>query len=89
MRIGVPREIKNHEYRVGLTPASVQELVGHGHVVLVESGAGDAIGYDDASYRQAGAQLVACEQVFSDSDLIVCFGFGECVSNPAENGVVH
>mgnify|MGYP001170565190 CR=1 FL=1 len=71
MRIGVPREIKNHEYRVGLTPASVQELVGHGHVVLVESGAGDAIGYDDASYRQAGAQLVACEQVFSDSDLIV------------------
>ena len=55
MRIGVPREIKNHEYRVGLTPASVQELVGHGHVVLVESGAGDAIGYDDASYRQAGA----------------------------------
>ena len=71
MRIGVPREIKNHEYRVGLTPASVQELVGHGHVLLVESGAGEAIGYDDALYRQAGAQLVDCEQVFADSDLIV------------------
>ena len=47
MRIGVPREIKNHEYRVGLTPASVQELVGHGHALLVEAGAGEAIGYHD------------------------------------------
>lgn len=71
MRIGVPREIKNHEYRVGLTPASVRELVGHGHVLLVESGAGEAIGYHDDLYRQAGAELATCDQVFSDSDLIV------------------
>lgn len=71
MRIGVPREIKNHEYRVGLTPASVRELVSHGHTLLVESGAGEAIGYDDELYRQAGAELTGCDQVFSDSDLIV------------------
>ncbi len=71
MRIGVPHEIKNHEYRVGLTPASVRELVSHGHTLLVESGAGEAIGYDDELYRQAGAELTGCDQVFSDSDLIV------------------
>ncbi|MEL0169292.1 MAG: alanine dehydrogenase [Pseudomonadaceae bacterium] len=71
MRIGVPREIKNHEYRVGLTPASVRELVGRGHVLLVESGAGEAIGYHDELYRQAGAELASCDQVFSGSDLIV------------------
>jgi len=50
MRIGVPKEIKNHEYRVGLTPASVRELTGSGHQVLVQAGAGAAIGLDDAQY---------------------------------------
>ena len=58
MRVGVPQEIKVHEYRVGLTPASVREYVAHGHEVLVQSGAGAAIGMDDAPYRAAGARVV-------------------------------
>ena len=57
MLIGVPREIKNREYRVGLVPASVRELTAHGHQVLIESGAGAGIGAADAEYVQAGAQL--------------------------------
>ncbi|MBN2295817.1 MAG: alanine dehydrogenase, partial [Pirellulales bacterium] len=55
MRIGVPKEIKNHEYRVGLTPASVRELTSRGHAVLVEKGAGTAIGLTDDQYAAAGA----------------------------------
>ena len=55
MRVGTVREIKNHEYRVGLTPESVRELAAHGHEVWVESGAGLGIGASDADYRQAGA----------------------------------
>ena len=57
MRIGVPKEIKTHEYRVGLTPASVRELVEHEHEVLVETGAGHAIGLLDALYEKAGARI--------------------------------
>lgn len=57
MRIGVPKEIKISEHRVGLTPAGVRELRAHGHDVRVESGAGAAIGMDDASYRAAGADV--------------------------------
>ena len=52
MKIGVPKEIKNHEYRVGLTPASVREFVAHGHSVMVQAGAGAAIGLDDAQYKR-------------------------------------
>ena len=52
MRIGVPKEIKVHEYRVGLTPGSVRELVGHGHEVIVETDAGDAIGLTDRALRR-------------------------------------
>ncbi|HWL71209.1 MAG TPA: alanine dehydrogenase [Geminicoccus sp.] len=58
MRIGVSKEIKSHEYRVGLVPSSVRELVHHGHEVLVETGAGAGIGYDDDAYRSAGARIV-------------------------------
>ena len=58
MRIGVPREIKVHEYRVGLVPAGVRELTGAGHQVIVESGAGNGIGVDDAQYKAAGASVV-------------------------------
>ena len=58
MRIGVSKEIKSHEYRVGLVPSSVRELVHHGHEVLVETGAGAGIGYDDDAYRRAGARIV-------------------------------
>lgn len=72
MRIGVPKEIKNHEYRVGLTPASVNELTARGHQVLVQSGAGASIGLEDAQYQQAGAALAPnAQQVFAQSDMIV------------------
>ena len=57
MRIGVPREIKKDEYRVGLTPTSVRELTARGHQVMVESGAGGGIGMGDEHYRKAGAAI--------------------------------
>jgi alanine dehydrogenase len=72
MRIGLPKEIKNHEYRVGLTPASVRELTTAGHTVLVQSGAGEAIGLSDAQYVAAGATLaVDAAQVFAAAEMIV------------------
>ncbi|HMN45068.1 MAG TPA: alanine dehydrogenase [Povalibacter sp.] len=72
MRIGVPREIKNHEYRVGLVPAGVRELTEAGHEVLVQSAAGAGIGFDDAAYRTAGARIVPqAAEVFAAADLIV------------------
>ena len=72
MRIGVPKEIKNHEYRVGLTPASVRELVAQGHQVFVQHDAGSAIGLEDAQYQAAGAEIVnAAAAVFERADLVV------------------
>jgi alanine dehydrogenase len=72
MRIGVPREIKVHEYRVGLVPAGVRELTVAGHEVTVESGAGAGIGVDDAHYEACGAKVVGtAEQVFAGADMIV------------------
>jgi len=72
MRIGLPQEIKNHEYRVGLTPASVRELVAHGHQVLVQSGAGESIGLTDAQYQAAGATLAPdAASVFAQADMVV------------------
>ncbi len=72
MIVGVPKEIKNHEYRVGLTPAAVHALVEAGHQVVVESGAGAAIGFDDALYAEAGARLVPdADAVFEQAQLIV------------------
>ena len=72
MRIGVPREIKVHEYRVGLVPAGVRELVGAGHEVLVQSGAGNGIGVDDAQYKAAGAAIAAnAADVFANTDMVV------------------
>ncbi|NML32362.1 alanine dehydrogenase [Paraburkholderia antibiotica] len=72
MRIGVPKEIKNHEYRVGLTPASVRELCARGHEVLVESGAGAAIGMTDEQYLAAGARLSRhAQEIFGSADMIV------------------
>lgn len=72
MLIGVPKEIKNHEYRVGLTPGSVRELIHHGHHVLVEAGAGAAIGLDDAQYQGAGADIAPdAATVFAAADMIV------------------
>lgn len=72
MIIGTPKEIKNHEYRVGLTPESARELVAHGHKVLVETGAGGGIGASDDHYRAAGAEIVAtAAQIFADCDMVV------------------
>ena len=72
MKIGVPKEIKNHEYRVGLTPASVRELTSRGHSVLVQNGAGSAIGLTDEQYVAAGAQLAPeAATVFAESEMIV------------------
>ena len=72
MLIGVPKEIKNHEYRVGLIPASVRELVHHGHKVLVETKAGSGIGFDDAAYQAAGATIATnAAEVFGKADMIV------------------
>ncbi|MBD8629085.1 alanine dehydrogenase [Oxalobacteraceae sp. CFBP 8753] len=72
MLVGVPTEIKNNEYRVGLTPASVHELVAQGHQVLVQQGAGNEIGLPDAQYVAAGASIVAsAQEVFAQADMIV------------------
>ncbi|HSY06265.1 MAG TPA: alanine dehydrogenase [Steroidobacteraceae bacterium] len=72
MRIGVPREIKVHEYRVGLVPAGVRELVAAGHEVLIETGAGNGIGVDDVQFRAAGAAIAArAAEVFERADLVV------------------
>ncbi|MDE2341833.1 MAG: alanine dehydrogenase [Betaproteobacteria bacterium] len=72
MRIGVPREIKVHEYRVGMTPDAVREAVMHGHEVLVESGAGAGIGCEDGEYQHAGAQIVPeAQTIYASAELIV------------------
>jgi alanine dehydrogenase len=72
MLIGLPKEIKNHEYRVGLTPASVRELTSRGHQVLVQTGAGASIGLTDDQYTAAGATLAAdAASVFAKADMIV------------------
>jgi alanine dehydrogenase len=82
MLIGVPKEIKNHEYRVGLTPASVGEAVLHGHQVLVEADAAAHMGLSDADYISAGAEIAAVAgEVFERAELIVK------VKEPQENEV--
>ena len=72
MRIGVPKEIKIQEYRVGLTPAGVRELTRHGHTVMVEHAAGLGIGYGDDAYIAAGATIAeTAAPIFEAADLIV------------------
>jgi alanine dehydrogenase len=72
MIIGVPKEIKNHEYRVGMTPASVRELVAHGHSVFVETNAGSGIGFGDADYAASGATVLGtAAEVFAKAEMIV------------------
>ncbi|MET0981798.1 MAG: alanine dehydrogenase, partial [Telluria sp.] len=66
MLVGVPKEIKNHEYRVGLTPPSVHELVARGHQVIVQKNAGSEIGLLDEQYVAAGAMIVdTAEEIFA------------------------
>lgn len=72
MIIGVPKEIKNFEFRVGLIPSSVRELVQHGHTVLVQKGAGEKIGFDDHAYSSVGATILATpEEIFAKADMII------------------
>jgi alanine dehydrogenase len=72
MLIGVPKEIKNHEYRVGFTPTSVREAVRHGHEVWVEANAGQGIGSDDKDYVAAGAKIIGnAAEIFAKADMIV------------------
>ncbi|MBX3456826.1 MAG: alanine dehydrogenase [Candidatus Paracaedibacteraceae bacterium] len=72
MKIGVPKEIKIHEYRVGMTPSSVRELTSHGHTVFVEKQAGTAISFTDEAYIKAGAQILpSAKDVFAESDMVV------------------
>ncbi len=72
MLVGVPKEIKNHEYRVGLTPAAVKEFVTNGHNVVVETNAGTAIGFTDEMYVAAGARIAAtAEEIFAEAEMIV------------------
>jgi alanine dehydrogenase len=72
MLIGVPKEIKNHEYRVGMTPTSVREAVRHGHTVWVQQNAGAGIGSSDSDYEKAGAKMIATpDEIFAKADMIV------------------
>ncbi len=72
MRIGVPKEIKNHEYRVGMIPAAVRELTSRGHEVFVETMAGDGIGLSDEMYTRVGAKILkTADDVFAGADMIV------------------
>src|SRR3546814_17744333 len=72
MRVGVPKEIKNHEYRVGLTPPSVTELVAAGHEVIVETKAGGGIDFEDQDYIDAGARIAPdAASPFAHADMIV------------------
>jgi len=72
MKIGVPKEIKNHEYRVGLTPGSVREMCTHGHTVMVQKNAGAGISASDEDYQSAGAIIINTpEEIFSEAEMIV------------------
>ena len=72
MLIGVPKEIKNHEYRVGLIPASVRELIQLGHKVIVETMAGNGAGFNDEDYKKVGATIVAtADEVFASAEMII------------------
>ena len=72
MRIGVPKEIKRHEYRVGVTPGCVKDYIGHGHSVAVEAGAGLGAGFTDDDYRQAGAEVLAdVKKLYDQAQMIV------------------
>ena len=72
MRVGVPKEIKNNEFRVGLVPASVRELVNKGHEVFVETSAGNGIGVSDDSYIAVGARILGdAQRIFDQAEMIV------------------
>ena len=72
MRVGVPKEIKKNEHRVGLTPTAVREYVAHGHTVSVQTGAGLGAGFTDQDFNRAGAKIVpTAAEIFAENDMIV------------------
>src|SRR5215831_18304963 len=72
MKVGVPKEIKAQEYRVGLTPGAVREYVAAGHRVMIETGAGDGIGAANDDYRKAGAAIVdTAQEIFKTAELVI------------------
>ncbi len=72
MLIGVPKEIKNFEYRVGLVPSSVRELITHGHQVIVQKGAGEKIGFGDDAYQHVGARITeTAQEIYQQADMII------------------
>ncbi|MFZ9775068.1 MAG: alanine dehydrogenase, partial [Candidatus Nanopelagicaceae bacterium] len=72
MLVGVPREIKNHEYRVAITPAGVKEFINHGHKVIVETGAGNGSAISDDAYKAAGAEIVTtAADVWARAEMIL------------------
>ena len=72
MKVGIPKEIKNNENRVGMTPAGVHELVKHGHTVYVQHTAGEGSGFADEQYTKVGAKVLpTIEDVYAQSDMIV------------------
>ena len=72
MRVGIPTEIKNNEYRVAITPAGVAELIRRGHEVLIQAGAGDGSAISDADFKAAGAQLInTADEVWAEADLLL------------------
>jgi alanine dehydrogenase len=72
MLIGVPKEIKNHEYRIGLTPSGARELIAHGHKVMVQHDGGKSIGLTNEMYQKAGAEIVAsAEEIFARAEMII------------------
>ena len=85
MKVGIPKEIKDHEYRVGATPAGVHALVDRGHTVIVQAGAGAKAGFADDAYQQAGANIVASAQEAFDVDMVVKVK----ELQPSEYGLVH
>ena len=72
MIIGIPKEVKNHEYRVGMVPSSVKEFVTRGHKVLVETQAGEGIGFSDEHYKEAGAEIrKSAAEVWNDANMVI------------------
>src|SRR3984893_6920263 len=72
MRVGIPTEIKNNEYRVAITPAGVAELVHRGHEVIIQSGAGEGSAISDADFKRVGAQLISgADQVWAETELLL------------------
>ena len=72
MKIGIPKEIKNNENRVGMTPSGVYELIQHGHTVYVQATAGEGSGFSDADYRQVGAEILpSIADVYAASEMII------------------